>query len=397
MRVLQVITLSEVGGAQVVCLNLAQGLARHGFKVDLACQPGGWLENRAREVGLDVFPLPHMRRSISPLKDAQTLHQLVSLVRRNGYDIVHCHSTKAGILGRLASAICGVPSVFTVHGWAFSEGVNSKRRRLALLLERLMGHFPAWLVCVSYYDYHLVLRFGVPCAGHLSVIWNGIEDIPARFLARPEEGSPINIIMVARFSAQKNHEELLHAVYKLRGEFKLTLVGDGPLLTHCKAQMEQLRLSSRVEFLGERQDVPEILARSHIAVLCSHWEGLPISILEAMRAGLPVVATHVGGVPELVQHGTNGFLVPGGDIVALVASLQTLIDSPLLRQQMGRAGRIRMLQDFSLDRMIKQYIDLYGKVIEGKLQPQKGCTGLAPVEGRGESVPPSPARGRGLG
>jgi glycosyltransferase involved in cell wall biosynthesis len=256
--------------------------------------------------------------------------------------------------------------VFTAHGWAFSEGVPFSQRLVALPLEKLVSLVSDRIVCVSRYDYDLALRSYVALARQMVIVHYGIEDVPSCLWSTPAQPGPAKIIMVARFSPQKNQMDLLSAFSALKGNPTLIFVGDGPLLEKCRAKARILKLTPGVQFLGERHDVADLLAQSHIAVLSSNWEGLPISILEAMRAGLPVVATRVGGVPELVEDGITGYLVPPHDPRALATALQRLLDSPEDRHRMGQRGREKMLRQFSVECMVAKTLEVYRDVLEGR-------------------------------
>jgi glycosyltransferase involved in cell wall biosynthesis len=166
--------------------------------------------------------------------------------------------------------------------------------------------------------------------------------------------------MVARFNEQKDQTTLLKAIAQLKDDsIHLDLVGSGPSLESCKALAKSLGIENQVSFLGDRRDVPDLLAQSQIFILSTHYEGLPISILEAMRAGLPVVATSVNGIPEEVVDGKTGFLAPRQDVQALADALHTLINSPEIRQQMGKAGREKFEQEFTVERMITETREIY--------------------------------------
>jgi glycosyltransferase involved in cell wall biosynthesis len=171
--------------------------------------------------------------------------------------------------------------------------------------------------------------------------------------------------MVARFKEQKDQTTLLEAIAQLENkEIHLDLIGSGSLLESCQKLARSLGIAERISFCGARTDVPELLAQAQIFVLSTHYEGLPISILEAMRAGLPVVATSVNGIPELVDHGTTGFLVPRADVKALALALKTLTEFPALRQSMGEAGRQKFLQEFTVESMIASIEAVYQKILK---------------------------------
>jgi len=267
-----------------------------------------------------------------------------------------------------------VPVIFTAHGWAFTEGKGSLARYLLALAERLAAKVTKKIVCVSEHDKELALRFCVAPEQKLIVIHNGME--PTLYInadgskVRFELGlkeDEILITMVARFVPQKDHDTLLRALGFLpESGFKVAFVGGGGREIFFRKKAGELGLRDNVIFLGERRDVPQILAASDIFVLSSNWEGLPRSIIEAMMAGLPVVATKVGGVPELVEDGVTGFLVPPKDPGALTEALQKLIADPELRRRMGEAGREKALQEFTLDRMLRETEKVYREVLGSK-------------------------------
>jgi glycosyltransferase involved in cell wall biosynthesis len=173
--------------------------------------------------------------------------------------------------------------------------------------------------------------------------------------------------MVARFAPPKAHDCLLRALSGLNVDFKLWLVGDGPHMGQIRTESVRLGLADRVVFMGSRNDVPELLSKAHIFVLASNYEGLPISILEAMRAALPVVASDVGGVRECVRDNDNGFLVQRGDIGSLRHRLSDLIASPTLRRRMGQAGRKLFKEEFTEAVMIQKSMRIYEAALAGSL------------------------------
>ena len=272
-------------------------------------------------------------------------------MRRVRPHIVHASSSKAGVLGRVAAWLAGVPiRVFTVHGWAFGAytGIDSRLYRLA---ERAVRPLTTVTICVSETERAAGLDARTCDAPRTVVIHTGI-DVSARPLARPAMGMPV-IVSVGRFQAPKDAMTLLRALALLRGPYRALLVGDGPDLPAAEEERRRLGLDDPVVFAGERNDIPAILASSHVFVLSSRSEALPVSILEAMAAGLPVVATRVGGVPEIVVDGETGLLVSAADPPALAAALQRLVDDPELRARLGFAGRQRAEERFRLDSFLR--------------------------------------------
>jgi glycosyltransferase involved in cell wall biosynthesis len=186
----------------------------------------------------------------------------------------------------------------------------------------------------------------------------------------------VNIVMVARFSAQKDHLTLLRALAGITVPYKLLLVGDGPTLPAVKDEAARLGLADHIEFCGLRKDVSSILARAQVFVLTSNAEGFPITILEGMRAGLPVIATNTDGTPESVRHGQSGLLVPVRDVPSVRAALSLLLENPELRERMGRAGRARFENEFGVRAMLDKTLAVYESVLKGEkpknhdLEPQ---------------------------
>jgi glycosyltransferase involved in cell wall biosynthesis len=366
-RLLYLITQGILGGAQAHVRLLALHL-RDRYDVHVAVGDRGPLWEQLSQDGIPVHHVPALSRSISPVKDAQCLLQLFALFKEISPDLVCTHSSKAGIVGRLAARQCRLPSLFTAHGWAFTEGVPAAQRACYLMLERLASRWSEKIICVSDFDRRLALKHHVGDEQKLITIHNGMPAIAGDLAAQPGGGGPVRLIMVARFSEQKDHQLLLAAISRLQANqaFEVDLVGDGPLLEQCQQQAARLGITDRVRFLGGRTDVPALLAGSHIFVLTSNWEGFPISVLEAMRAGLPVIASDVGGTSEAVQEGETGFLAPRGDLETLESRLLGLIEDPELRTLMGSKGRDRFMQHFTFELMAQKTEAVYREILSGR-------------------------------
>ncbi len=320
-------------------------------EVHLATGSRGVLTDDAEEMGVYVHILPNLTRSIQLFGDFLAIQQCVDLIRRIKPNIIHAHSSKAGVIARIAGRFCKIPTVFTAHGWGFSPGTPALRRIVAFLTEILLAPISEKIICVSESDRQLALKWRIGSARTLITVHNGIRDLPD-YVANPAF-YPVRLIMVARFNEQKDQATLLKAIALLANpSIHLDLVGSGSSLSACKALATSLDLDHQVSFLGDRQDVPVLLARAQVFILSTHYEGLPISILEAMRAGLPGIATGVNGIPEQILHMQTGLLVPPEDVEALADAIDTLVRSPELRQKMGQAARERFDQEFSFEKMM---------------------------------------------
>jgi glycosyltransferase involved in cell wall biosynthesis len=364
-----IITKSDLGGAQGNVYDLISNFHKD-CEVHLAVGSPGHLTEDVSALGVPIHIIPSLTRSIKLFGDYNAVKECISLINKIKPDIIHAHSSKAGAIGRIAGWITKTPTVFTAHGWGFTPGTPKLRRNIALIAERLLAPISTKLICVSESDRQLAKSLGVGNDKSLAVVRCGIENIPVT-IANPAQQPP-RLIMVARFNEQKDQETLLKAVAQIKNlDFHLDLVGSGISLELCKKLAQSLEISDKVSFLGDRTDVPELLAKSQIFILSTHYEGLPISILEAMRAGLPVVATSVNGIPEEIEDGKTGFLVPRQDAKTLAEALLKLIQTPEIRQQMGEAAREKFLLEFTIDRMVNETRNVYQLVLASKAKSFK--------------------------
>lgn len=353
-RILVLITLAETGGAQTYVRSLLPALTAH-YDVTVAAWGPGPLRNAAEEAGARYVELEWVRRELHPWRDFRGLVELVRLCRRLRPQLVHANSSKAGILGRVAAWIARVPvRVFTVHGWAFKayRGIPSQAY---LWADRAVRPLTTATICVSRTELEAGLRAGTCRAGRTVVIPNAVDAdaLPPAALA----GDPPRIVSVGRLKEPKTFTTLAHALALLEpGSFTAQIVGDGP----DRAEVEALAPAG-VALLGEREDVPRLLAEADVFVLSSASEGMPMSILEAMAAGLPVVASAVGGVPELL--GDTGVLVPSNDPAALAAALRTVLADRDVRVRLGVAARRRVQLEFSLERFREAHLELYERLL----------------------------------
>lgn len=382
MKAVFVTTRSDsVGGAQVSVREIARSFLERGHQVTVLVGGEGPFTAELERFKIPYRSLRFLRRDISVIADCQAFFELREVVKTLAPDILSLQSSKAGWLGRCVGSSLGIPVIFTVQGWAFTPGVPRFRRLLYLLAERLVSPLPAWLVTVSEYDRRLALRHGLARPDRAVTIHNTVRDVSVNLRAACGIQPP-RLIMVARFEAQKDHSTLLRALARLRDmDWSLELVGAGPLQASCAELARALAIGERVTFPGARADVAERLAQAQIFVLTSLWEGFPLSILEAMRTGLPVVASDTGGVAEAVVEDATGFLVPRGDEAVLSERLRFLIGRPAARVAMGRAGRGRYEKEFGFEAMIDKTLAIHSTAIGGS------ASGMSNTQEAGETRP----------
>ncbi len=342
-------------------LDLASGMRPH-FDLSVAVGEEGFLTQACRDRRIPVHILPALKRSQHPVRDLIALFQTCRLLKQVKPDLLHMHTFKAGFIGRIAGWWMGIPSVYTMHAWLWdTEVVSETSRVIGHALERIAARFCRRIITVSEAGERILaeLKIGAP---HQSVtIHNGIVDCEDHARHGPKD-SPI-IVMVARFMPPKHQDALLRAFASLSPGPRLRFIGDGITRPAVEKLAAQLAVSDRVEFLGERGDVPRLLADSDIFVLSSVMEMFPISILEAMRAGLPVIASDVGGIGEAVVHGVTGLLISNQSMTELTLALQLLVQDSNIRARLGSAARRSFLNHFQFFPVAERTQALYLEVL----------------------------------
>ena len=360
MRVVDIINLSS--SADTLLRERVLKMRASGIDNRIVCMDGPRVPVlRALGIPVHIVNLP---RGMNPWRLATALFETTDYLRRSRADIVHTHCAIPGLVGRLAAWLAGVPVIIhTTHGFHFHEGMSWLARWPSLTAERLCGLVTDTLLTQNRGDLDQAERFGIGPRGRRHEIGNGID--LAEFRPRPghsRPGEPPMLTCVARLEPVKNHRMLLESagILKRRGApFRLRLAGDGPLRPEYEELCRRLGIDEQVDFLGYRNDVPELLAQTDIAVLTSIKEGLPRAVIEPMAMGLPVVATRVPGTREVVRHGETGFLVEVGDNEGLAAALVRLIEDPALRARFGEQGHRVALEEFDENGVVDALRELY--------------------------------------
>lgn len=319
------------------------------------------LARRLDGAGVRVWSVP-MDRSIHPLRDARDLGRVVRIVRRFAPDVVHAHSSKAGVLGRVAGRLCGVPVVLSPHNFAHSihEG-PAWLRRAFLAVERALAPLTSHLHVTYEEEREDALRLGLARPGRVSVVPNGIDAGPLLALP-PPTGEPPTVGTYARLWPQKRVDLLLRAaasVMESGADLRVAVVGEGPLRGELEALADTLGIAERTRFVDDPGGPARALALLDVFVLSSVQEAFPLTPMEAMAAGRPVVASRVGAVPEVVEDGVTGLLVDPGDEPGLAAALGRLVADPERREALGTAGRRVAGERFDVAAMAEALDEIY--------------------------------------
>lgn len=383
VRVAHLVTRLDLGGAQQNTLYTASHLDPARFDVLLACGPGGMLDDDARRLAdaperpfkLRLFP--ELVREVSPLDDFRALLQLASWLRDERPHVVHTHSSKAGILGRLAARLAGVPVVVhTYHGFGFHERQRAAVRSFYVALERLCVRLSRWTLFVSEDNRRYAEGYGLALPGRCSVLRSGVKlsQFPAPLADRGRKKAELGcgmhkplVVSVGNLKPQKNPEAFVRVAAKClerHPDARFLFVGDGELRPKVEAQLLLKGLHGKVLFPGWRRDTAEILAAADVFAMTSLWEGLPRALVEAMKTGLPCVAYATDGVRDVLRDGENGFLVAPDDEAKLAERIVGLLDDPGKAKALGRRAAESIGAEFDIDAMVRAQESLYTSLLQ---------------------------------
>lgn len=365
-RVLFLIETKGPGGAETVVVHLARHMDPSRYQTRVVLLGTGWLHEELQRQGVDVVIVPSERSW-----DIGFLRRLMRAAREFKADLIHAHLPGTNLYGAVAAHFLGIPSVVTYHGELHQPGYEP---RFAGVKNYLVKRWADRIVLVADYLRHDFVSTAKFPPRMLSIIYNGIPvrslpTEPQRLAKRSELGLPATapvVGVVANIRRPKGYQYWIEAAALISRElpearFVVVGQGSGALLEEFQQQVEQYRMKDRLMHLGFRSDTPDLLGAFDLFMLSSISEGLPLAVVEAMAAGLPVVATRVGGMAELVEDGASGYLVPPANSRELAERALKVLRDPSLRTAMAERGRAIVKQMFSLEHMVRQYQDLYEK------------------------------------
>ena len=386
VRVLRVIARLNMGGPALHVAYLSAGLRNRGYDTTLVAGSLALGEESmagvAERLGAPIVTVPELHREISPLRDLRAVYHLADLIREVRPHILHTHTAKAGAIGRLAARLAGDagPSivVHTFHGHVLRGYFDPVRSTAFRLLERWLARRTTALVAVSPEVRDDLVSLGVAPREQFTVVRLGIEleqrvgggdGDRARLETRHALGIPPDRFVVGwigRMTAVKRADDVLRVMRRLREldvDAVLCMVGDGPDRDAVERRAHELGIVRDSLFLGYQDEVASYYAAFDALILPSANEGTPVSAIEALAGGRPVVATRVGGVPDVVRDGIDGYLVEPGDVDAMAARLADLAADPPLRHRMGEAGRASVHERYSVDRLLDDVDRLYRELL----------------------------------
>jgi len=384
VKILRVIARLNMGGPALHVAYLTEGLTKRGYDTTLVSGSLARGEDSMAFVadahGVEIVRIDELGREISPLRDLLATIRLARLIRKERPQILHTHTAKAGTVGRVAALLAGSRKppivVHTFHGHVLRGYFGPVRTLLFRLLERWLAASTTALVAVSPQvrddlvalgiaprERFVVIRLGIELDERVALEKNGRSE-SRRYLGIP--GDRFTVGWIGRMTAVKRTDDVLVAFKRLREhgvDAVLCMVGDGPDRVQLEQRAHELGLARDTVFLGYQEDVAPFYAAFDALVLPSGNEGTPVSVIEALAAELPVVATRVGGVPDVVQDGEDGFLVETGATDDLADRLARLARDPELRARMGKHGRERVLPRYAVERLVEDVDELYRSLL----------------------------------
>jgi glycosyltransferase involved in cell wall biosynthesis len=365
MKIAYLVTrMDELGGAQVHVRDLCLWLKEQGHEPVVLSGWPGVVSDDLQARGVKFVEIPAMQRAIHPIQDWKAFLQTRAELKKIQPDLLTCHSSKAGLIGRFAAWSLGIPVVFTAHNWTFGKGVSKIQRPIYWAMEWIAGKFCDHIITVSEHGRKQALSGFIKASDKITAIHNGMPDRP---VTTKQANELTKLIMVARVGWPKDHERLIRVLHDhcKHLSWELDLVGGGDL-DKLHTQINELGLQERIHVLGERKDVPALLQSSDIFLLVSDWEGFPLSTLEAMCCGLPVIVSNAGGAAEAVVNGRTGFVIQPGSDETLAAALKTLIPDLAQQKSMGEQGRQLFEEKFTFEKMAQKTFSLYETVVAAR-------------------------------
>jgi len=382
-KIVRIITRLNIGGPSFQTIFLTQRLNSDKFESVLVCgvtdPHEGSMMDLANQRGVKPITISHLHRSISPYHDLAAFMQLYLLLKREKPHIVHTHTSKAGTLGRLAAWMAGVPVIiFTLHGSYFHDHFSPVKTRLFTWIDRVLAHTSDRIIAVSRAEREEILEHKIGNERKVVNIPLGLE-LDELFTCEEHKGilraelgidESVKLVgIVARLSPIKGHKFFLDAAKTILQSYEniiFLLVGDGELRQELEEYVRSLGISHKVMFLGFRRDLPVVYADLDVLVLSSLNEGLPVTVIEGMAAAKPIVATRVGGVPELLDDGESGIIVSPSDPEGLAEGIIKVLNEPKATEEMGKRGRESAMSRYRIDILTENIANLYERILREK-------------------------------
>lgn len=369
------ITQATIGGTLEYLKLFFSHIDKDKYEVCLVCPSYGPMKKEIENMGIKVYAV-EMNREISIKDDFKSFLEIKKAIKKINPDIVHLHSSKAGVLGKLASYINKKPCIYNAHGWAFSMNVSDKKKKVYALIEKYTSIFCDAIVNISEYEYNLAKEYNISDDKKMVTIHNGIdiekyqkikyckEDI-LKELNIPNDSFIVG--MVARISEQKDpikFVEIAREVCKEIDNVYFILVGDGELRTDLETLINKYRLENKIKITGWVNDANKYISVFDIGILTSRWEGFGLVLTEYMAAKKPIIASNVGGIPELIEDNYNGILVDINDTSKFAKSIISLKDNDTLKNKYADNSFCILDDKFNIKNVVEKHNKLYRELLK---------------------------------
>lgn len=361
IKVLYILTKPDLGGVSKYLLEIINNLSKE-IEPYFVMSQSGYLSDELTNLGYknNIFLVPMTNSIFNLLQHVKSNLQALKIVRKIKPDLIHCNSTTGGIVGRICGTLLRIPVIFTAHGWAFTDGISRNKQIFYKVLESILAFFTKRIICVSEFDRQIALKVMPFFKNKLVTIHNGISDIAEEYKKKAFSTDDLRIVMISRFCPQKDPYTLIKAINNCNKNgmnVYLDLYGYGEELNNVINCINEQN-SDKIQYKGEISDVTPILKNYDIYALISNWEGLPIGIIEGMRAGLPILVSNVGGNAECIKG--NGYLVKRQDIADCESKIKSFWDNRKNLSVYGQNSRKFYEEEFiainMFDKINKEYV-----------------------------------------
>jgi glycosyltransferase involved in cell wall biosynthesis len=370
IKVLYIITKGNWGGAQKYLYTLATSLPKELYEVIVVTGEGGILKNKLEENGIKVYELSNLKRDVLLTKEYKNFLSILKIIREEKPDVLHLNSPKASGFGSLAGRLCRVPKIITtIHGWPFHEDRSDFQKILIYFFSWVTSILSTKIIVLSSQERREAESMPFLGKDKIITIGNGIEKIKfkTKASARKEITEKVNkenekvlwLGTVSELHKNKGLEYAIKALSKINTPFLFFIIGGGEEEINLKKLINELGLEEKVFLLGFMDNASEYLKAFDIFLLSSIKEGLPYTILEAGSAGVPIIASNVGGIPDIIENGTNGILVTKGRSGEITRAIEYLINNPEKQKIFADSIKEKVLRDFSLEKMLEKTLELY--------------------------------------
>lgn len=368
------VTQAVIGGTLEYIKLFFNNIDKDKFEVELVCPSYGPMKSEIEALGFKVYVID-MKREINLINDFKAYLELKSLIKRVKPDIVHLHSSKAGVLGRLAAYSCKVPSIYNPHGWSFSMDISERKKKFYIFIEKFCSRYCNYIINISDSEQNLALKYNVCNKEKMKIIYNGIDvrkyqqNVDRKKVLNelkiPEDSFIVG--MVGRLTKQKSPETFIKIAIELKDKINnayFIWVGDGELRNETEELIKKSGIEDKIRITGWTNEVNKYISIFDVGVLTSKWEGFGLALVEYMAASKPVIASNVGGIPDVITNGVNGILVDSGDFSEFCNAIINIKNDKKATEKYVKNSLLIACKKFNIKRVVFEHERLYFNILQ---------------------------------